>query len=196
MDNIMKTDSKNYEAHESFTPEEQSSSLEQSTMIQPPYSQYSRYKPAPSTTQQVHVSYLDVSNETLINHQAQHSTPQKNSTHIEHSKGERWFNVFLVMLVFSGFGLLIDGCINFSKAMFSFGSSEIFWLFLPVMAFLGLLLGIIFGTKALDALFIIFRGQQTYDGLNQASISYPILKAIGVGLLLSIATWFVVMLFV
>lgn len=118
-------------------------------------------------------------------------TPRKSRDVTSPSLFGRLLNIGLVTAI----GLVIDVSIHLVKVVIDPVFMGLSWLFLPIMAVLGFVLALLFDTKALDGLFMLFR-QHDYDDINQASIGYDILKSIGFALLVMMTCWLAMILFV
>lgn len=112
------------------------------------------------------------------------------------SLGRRLFNAILVAGVYGVVGVVIDWLINLAKLFGGNSSAEIVWLFLPILAVMGLIFGALWGTKALDVLFGLFRTTPATVNPNNddSSFSAGIMRAAGFGLLIGIVGWLAMMM--
>lgn len=122
-------------------------------------------------------------------------TPRKSRDVTSPSLFGRLLNIGLVTAIYTAIGLVIDVSIHLVKVVIDPVFMGLSWLFLPIMAVLGFVLALLFDTKALDGLFMLFR-QHDYDDINQASIGYDILKSIGFALLVMMTCWLAMILFI
>lgn len=111
--------------------------------------------------------------------------------------GRRLMDMVLVGLIFAVIGGSIDWIINIAKAVMGV-TSESIWFFVYFMGILGLVLGWLMGTKALDVVFGLFRTTPTENNPSNDddSFSSGIMKAIGFGLLIGVMGWFLMMILV
>lgn len=105
-------------------------------------------------------------------------------------------NSVLVVAIFAITGLLIDFLFNVVRAVSGIHSNST-WVFFPLLSLLGLVLGVFFGTKALDVIFGIFHStsNENNPSHDDGSFSGGIFKAIGFGLLIAIVGWLAMMIF-
>ncbi|MFW2177184.1 MULTISPECIES: hypothetical protein [unclassified Moraxella] len=103
----------------------------------------------------------------------------------------RLWQMLGVTLIFAIFGSLLDWLTNLIKLFGSVGNAEMVWLFLPILTVLGLVSGWFFGTKAVDMIFGLFRTTpyENNPSNDDYSFSSGLLKAMGIGLLLGLMGW-------
>lgn len=114
-------------------------------------------------------------------------------TELPHGWWDRLLQAFMVTLIYAAIGFLVDGIIYVVKAMVSVAPVQIFWLFLPLLVGIGLILGWLIGGRALDALLIPFQTRNN-PNFDEASFGYGIMKALGLGLILAVLGWLILMM--
>lgn len=110
------------------------------------------------------------------------------------SLGSRLVTGLLVTSLYAGVGLVIDIAINVVQSLYGIGTGKIDWLFLPILAVLGLIFGLLFGGKALDIIFAVFRRRD--DDAGEDLFTAGILRALGLTLAFGVFGWLVMMLLI
>lgn len=110
---------------------------------------------------------------------------------------KRLMDMVSVGFIFAFIGIVIDWVINIIKSFSAIASGDMVWLFVYIMGGLGLILGGLMGTKALDVVFGLFRRSSHDTSLvnDDDGFSSGIMKAIGFGLILGIVGWLLMMMF-
>lgn len=108
------------------------------------------------------------------------------------SFGSRLLTAGLVTLLYALIGLLIDVGINVVQSLSGIGTGKTDWLFLPILAVLGAVFGLLFGNKALDIVFAPFRRRD--DATAEDLFTAGILRAIGIALAIGAFGWLVMMM--
>lgn len=144
---------------------------------------------APQPTQHTSFSEQPVDNSTLITVVPDHSDIEPTSFF------RRLMNGLLVGLVYAVIGTIIDWVVNLAKTFSGNNSAEMVWLFMPILGLMGMVFGVLFGTRALDVIFGIFRTTPTENNPSNDddSFSSGLFKAVGIGLLIGVIGWLLMM---
>lgn len=108
------------------------------------------------------------------------------------SFGNRLMTAVMITLLYALIGLLIDVAINVVQSLSGIGTGKTDWLFLPILAVLGVVFGLLFGSKALDIVFAPFRDRD--DDTGEDLFTAGILRAIGLALAIGVFGWLVMMM--
>ena len=106
--------------------------------------------------------------------------------------GRRVLNSLSVGFIFAIIGLLVDWGVSITQAVANV-SGETNWFFLPCFGIIGLILGFLFGAKALDVIFANFRSTDD-DHTGDDGFAMGLFKAIGIGLGVAIIGWIIMMM--
>lgn len=109
--------------------------------------------------------------------------------------GRRLLNMLLVGLIYGFIGMVLDWVINLVKVVGSTHSSSMLWFFSYILLILGLVLGWLFGTRALNAIFGLFTNNASrFD--DGDIFSAGLMRAVGIGLVFGIIGWLLMMMLV
>lgn len=109
--------------------------------------------------------------------------------------GQRLFFGFIAGLIGMLIGGFFDGLITLMRSLMNIGDGQLLWLFSPLLAILGLILGLVFASRSGEVfvnMFNLFSRQRVQGDIGIAS---DIMRGIGLATVICVICWFVVVLF-